>query len=263
METGDFLFWWFFFASLWAGLIILKKRKGLRAYPGYIKVHYLFLVYLGIAESGGTYLFFLLIKKSNPAIVAFIGGLVPLFVAVIAFFYIHERLKKNEIVGGLISISGVLVITHVSPDLPVTLILLALGIFLAFSFTSVLIRKKAHDVPPLLMVMARIYFLFPVFAVSAFINGGPRLPHLTEGLLLLVGSVAGPLVGTLSYYAALKNTKATTVTLIKNTQPFIVALLSIPLLNTSITTAQLAGGTVIVLGISILVWGKGKKKNSF
>jgi drug/metabolite transporter (DMT)-like permease len=263
MDTRDFVFWWFLFASLGAVLIVLQKRKELKVYAGYIKAHYLFLVYLGIAESAGVFTFFYLVKKTNPSIIAFVGSLVPLFVAVIAFFYLGERLKKNEITGGLITIAGVLVITYVSPDFPVMFLLLAVGAFMLFSFTSVLIRKKARDVPPLLMMLVRIFFLFIIYTAYTFIHGGPRVPGVTEGLLLLGGSFSGPILGILTYYAALKYTKAATVTLIKNTQPFIVALLSAPLLSTPVAAAQWAGGTVIVLGISMLVRRNGEKKNSF
>lgn len=257
MDTPLFLFWWFGFASTWVLLILINKRKDINTYIVSIKNHKLFFCYIASSETALVSTFFYLIKYVNPAVLAFFTSLAPFFVVVIAFFYIKEKLSKFELTGGLISIAGVLIITYVSPDVGFRYFVLAISMVLLFAFNNVLVRKKVQDVPPLLITMLRIFSLFLVFLVFLFSQGGLRFPTLREGLLLAAGSLSGPLLSVFSLFSALKYIKAANVSLIKNSQPFLVIIFSALFLKSVITFEEFLGGAIIVTGISILLGEKG------
>ena len=189
----------------------------------------------------------------NPAVVSFLGSITPLFVAVIAFFYIGERLSLREMIGGLISVSGVVLITYVSPDIGINYTLLVISVVMVYSFNNVLIKKKTEDVPPILITLVRIFFLFVTYMIYKAAAGGLRLPDQNEFLFLVIGSLLGPILGMFFLFTALKHIKSTQVSLIKNSQPFLIVLFSYVFLETGVTGLQLGAGTLIVIGISMMI----------
>ena len=226
METRIFLFWWFCFAALWAVVILVIKRDDILCYVGKLKTFKWFFLYFTFSEAWAAFLFFYVIKQVNPAIVSFIGSLTPLFVAIIAFFYIRERLSTREIFGGLISISGVILITYVSPEINVTYTLLVLMMVTIVSFNNVLVKKKTADVPPILITLVRIFSLLATYLVYNLVRGGLRFPTSGELGPLVLGSFLGPILGMTFLFTALKYIKSTQVSLIKNSQPFLVVIFS-------------------------------------
>jgi len=253
METRIFLFWWFCCAALWAIVILIVNRKDFLCYIGKVKTFRWFFLYFVVSESCAAFLFFYVIKQVNPAIVSFIGSLTPLFVAVIAFFYIKERLCPREILGGFISIAGVVLITYVSPEITVFYTLLVLLMVTIFSFNNVLVKKKTADVPPILITLVRIFFLMLTYLAYNVIMGGLRLPTVHELWPLLLGSFLGPILGMTFLFTALKYIKSTQASLIKNSQPFLVVLFSYLFLGTGVTLQQLLAGSLIIIGISLMI----------
>ncbi len=253
METRVFLFWWFCLAALWAVVILVIKRDDILCYVGKLKSFRWFFLYFVFSEACAAFLFFYVIKQVNPAIVSFIGSLTPLSVAIIAFFYIGEKLCPREILGGLISISGVILITYVSPEISVGYTLLVILMVLIFSFNNVLVKKKTADVPPILITLVRIFSLLATYLVYNLARGGLRFPTSGELGPLVLGSFLGPILGMTLLFTALKYIKSTQVSLIKNSQPFLVVVFSYLFLGTVVTLNQLWAGSLIILGISLMV----------
>ena len=194
-----------------------------------------------------------MIKQINPAVDSFLGSITPLVVAVIAYFYIDEKLTSREIIGGFISVSGVVLITYVSPDIGIKYTLLVLLIVLIYSFNNVLIKKKTEDVPPILITLVRIFFLFITYLIYNLSIGGLRLPESNELIYLIAGSLLGPIFGMFFLFTALKHIKSTQVSFIKNSQPFLVVVFSYIFLGTGVTILQLGAGSLIIIGISLMI----------
>jgi len=253
MVTNVFLFWWFGLASIWAIIVLIVKRKDIGCYIGKLKKFRYFFIYFTFSEAFAAFVFFYVIKQINPAIVSFVGSVTPLFVAIIAYFYIDEKLSVREMAGGIISVSGVILITYVSPEIGIKYTLMVLTIVLIYSFNNVLIKKKTEDIPPILITMVRIFFLFTTYLAYNLIMGGLRLPNPGEFVYLVAGSLLGPIFGMFFLFTALKYIKSTEVSLIKNSQPFLVVIFSYIFLGTGITLSQLGAGSLIIIGISLMI----------
>ncbi len=253
MDTNLFLFWWFCFASIWGVVLLLVKRKEVVCYLNKLKSFKFFFIYFLISEAFAAFVFFYVIKLVNPAIVSFVGSVTPLFVAIIAYFYIDEKLSFREIFGGLVSVSGVVLITYVSPDIGIKYTLMILLIVLIYSFNNVLIKKKVEDISPLLITITRIFFLLFIYFLFNHFFGEFRLPHSGELLYLIAGSLLGPIFGMFFLFSSLKHIKSTHVSLIKNSQPFLVVIFSYIFLGTGVTISQLGSGSLIIIGISLMI----------
>ena len=256
MTTELLLFWWFALASVWSAIALLSERQKVVGFTRVIRSHFRFFCLYMLLESAATLSFFFVIRFVNPAIVSFFDILAPLFVTVIAFFYLKEKLKKIEIFGGILSICGVAVLTYVSPEVKPKFLMLIVMQVLFYSTSSSLAKKKNRAIPPLVITCFRVFCLSAICVLQILWKGGVRWPSARELFFLATGSAAGPVLGAFCFFSAMKYIKVTKIFLIKNAQPFLVALASTLLLKIPLSMRQLAGGMIIVVGISFVVAGK-------
>ena len=256
MTTELLLFWWFALASAWAAIALLVERETAAGFARVIRSHFRFFGLYMLLESAATLSFFFVIRFVNPSIVSFFDILSPLFVTVIAFFYLKEKLKKVEIFGAIVSICGVAVLTYVSPEVkPVFLMLIVMQV-LFYSTSSILAKKKIRAIPPMAITCFRVFCLSALCVLRILWKGGVRWPSPGEFFFLVVGSAAGPVLGAFCLFSAMRHIQVTKIFLIKNAQPFLVVLMSTLLLKIPLSMRQLAGGTIIFVGIFFVVAGK-------
>ncbi len=252
-----FLFWWFLYAALLSFFIV---KKSVRGFWKSLKAHTVFFIYFGMSEAVGTFTFFYLLRVMNPSILAFVGNLSPVFVAVWAFGILKERLNAIEIIGGLVAISGVLIITGASPAGDILKILVVVVITMMFSLNSVLVRLKVRDIPPFFMVTFRVFSLLAVYTIYLITQaGGIELPDKRSVPFIILGATMGPVVATFSVFQALKYLKAADVSIIKSIQPLLVTLGSVIFLGKFITLRQLVGGILIIVGVNLVVFASSKE----
>ncbi len=255
VETRVFLFWWFFFASLWSLAILLSRKRGVQLLLRKIKEHPVFFAYFGVSEAFATFLFFYLVKKMNPSFISFIVNLQPLFVIFWGYMILSEKLNLYEALGGAVAIGGTIILTYAEPDVTgffLFLLLLMVGIY---SLNTVIVRMKVRDISPIQITVFRVYVLFSLYSVFLLSRGGFRFPSNYALLNIMAGSFFGPVLATTLVFVALKYLKAANVSIIKSIQPFLVLLLSYWFLHQGLKPSQVFGGILIIAGINILVVG--------
>ena len=262
LSTDIFLFWWFGFGSLWGTFVILKMNT-IKKYYKILKENILFLGYFAVAEAFATFLFFYLIKQLNPSVVSFLGSIGPMIVVILGYFILKEKLNLTEGIGGLIALSGLIIITYTTPDISFKNLLILFTMIFIYSLNTILVRKHSKKIPSFMITALRLYFLFLSYTVLVLIKGSFVLPDKQEFLVLLIGSLAGPVLGMYFLFKALSYTKAVTVSIIKSIQPFIVAMEAYLFLNLPITFKQLIGGTILVIGINIILFASKVDIRSF
>ncbi len=262
LSTELFLFWWFGLASVWGSFFIIKM-KIFKEYVKIIKRHIGFLSYFAISESFGTFLFFYLIKKLNPSVVSFLGSITPLLVVIVGYFILNEKFNLIEGIGAIVAIIGVGIITYTTPEVKSLYLLILFIMLFIFAFNTVLVRKKSTEIPSLLITILRVYFLFTVYALFILMKGGFQFPAKREMINLLIGSFTGPILGMFLLFKALSYMKAGTVSIIRSIQPFLVAIGTYFILKLPLSSKQLIGGTIVVIGINIILFGANITKNNF
>ncbi len=259
LSTAQFMPWWFATASA-LGVLILGR--GIKELFVNIKRHPLFFLYFGLSESFATFMFFYLIKILNPALVSFVVNLSPVLVILWAFILLGERLSREEWAGAILSLIGVSVISHASPDVDLLHFLLIVLMTAIFAFNTVLVKHKIKGIPPLHITVFRAMALFSVFFTNSLLNGTCLIPPWRNLLLIVAGAALGPIGATLSLFTALKYLKASVVSLVKNLQPIIVAFAASLLLNRPLTALQIAGGVLTILGVNILFLAENRRRRN-
>jgi len=256
-----FLFWWFILAL--PALFLLQPPVG--SWKNLWRRHWRFFLAYNLIEAVGNTLFFYLLRVILPSLVSFFLSLTPLFGALCAFLYLKERLSALEWSGGAISMAGVILITWASPEVGVLLTALTLLMTLLYAFNNVLVKRWIHDVPPTAVISVRIIFQAVFFTGLLLASGGFRWPTGREMVFLTLGSLSGPAFGMYTVFVSLQYLKATQIFLIRNLQPFFVTLAAALFLHQALTPRQLAGGTVIIAGVFLMLaakWLYGKKSGN-
>ena len=79
---------------------------------------------------------------------------------------------------------------------------------------------------------------------------------------LAIGAFLGPLLTALAQYSALKYIEASRAMIIQATRGMFVLIGSMIYLSIVPTSMQVIGGTITILGVIIMTWGKMRIKKS-
>jgi drug/metabolite transporter (DMT)-like permease len=248
---------WFSLGVIWNGIWFLFKRdfRKLRDSTGpKIAV----AVSIAILEGAATGLFYMAIKEmENPAVVSFIGNIGPVFVTIMGITLLRERFLKSQLLGIIITITGIFVINYRSGGFsgfrdPGSIYVIAAS--LLFSVATILGRWKQRLLEPGFMSLIRSVLLALMMGILTF-NAG-TLPGLTPGLWrdLALGSLLETLIVIVFAYQSLKLIEATKTSLIISSKGVWTLILAWIFLGVFPTWFQLTGGILTLAGVWLITW---------
>ncbi len=249
------LFYRSFFAMIfYLVLLWLKKQKIFVIKKGDLH-KFILLAILNIPLN--QFLFFISIKFTTAPNVALAYALSPIFILIIANFFLKEKTTILKIVGILLAITGiVLILIEKGISLKSDYFL---GNLLAL-FASICWAIYSTYGKPLIRIYGSIYttamamilgfFLYlPIFLivgnVNTMLNLEPR--HWFEILYLAVMTSG---FSYLLWYYALKRLPASNVGVFNNLQPVFTTILAVMFLGQHLTNTYLIGGMLVIVGVT-------------
>lgn len=195
---------------------------------------------------------------------ALLNATIPLFGLPLAHRYVAgERLTPAKIAGVLLGVAGVAVVC--SAELggngahafwaSIAIIVASL----AGAQGSVLVKARGgHIEPAMLAGVQMVTGCLPLLAVGILFEGNPLRYHWTMRAVLALAylAVVGSVVAFLVYYWLIRHTEVTRVLLIPLVTPLIAVLLGVGLLGESIGWGTALGGSAILSGVGLVVFGR-------
>jgi len=182
------------------------------------------------------------------------------------FAHLHlpgERLSWAKIGGVILGVLGVgfvfsnqLAVAG-KQALAVCVAVLISSIVVAYS--NVLVKAYGTNMNPAVLAAGQMFFgLLLLFAVGLPLEGNPLNFHWTPSAVtaLLYLAIVGSVIAFLLYYWLVLNMDVTKSMLIALVTPVVAVLLGMIVLNEEIGWRTLAGGAMIMLGISLIVLRK-------
>ena len=247
-----------FFRAIIATIVILiyktftKKRLDLKE----IKKDIPILFISGIAMGGNWILLFEAYNYTTISMATLSYYFAPVIVMVVCPIIFKERLTLKQIICFLMSTIGLVLVIGVSgiSSGRSNLIGIAFGICAAVLYATVIILnkfiKKVTGIDrTLIQFIAAIIVLIPYLALTSGINLG-SLDNKGIINLIILGVVHTGIAYCL-YFESLKNLKGQEAAILSYIDPLVAIILSVSILNESITTLQLVGG-VLILGFTLL-----------
>jgi len=201
----------------------------------------------------GIYTLICSIKLINPATVSFLSRLEVIIVIIMAFFFLKERLDRIEIVGGILAVSGVLVLKLQSTlEVSQAATLMIISSFF-FAAAEISVKRFVKLIGTMRFVFFRNLFASVIFYFMLKISGeGLTYPgHKTLGLAFLAAFLL-PILGRATFIEALKRIDVSRAALINQSIPLFTAFFALIILNTVPPPIEWLGGGMIIVGVIII-----------
>jgi len=214
---------------------------------------------IALLEGLATGLFYMSIREmENPAVVSFIGNIGPVFVTVMGVLLLNERFRTSQVVGILITITGIFVINYRQGGFAGFLDPGAVYVIVAallFSLATIAGRKYNELLIPGYMSLIRS-FVLSLSMLILFLSAGQfqEIPA-TIWRDISLGSLLETLIVIVFAYQALKMIEATKTSLIISTKGVWTLLLACIFLGVFPTGVQLTGGILTLAGVWLITWG--------
>lgn len=218
-------------------------------------VLYLFL--LGALNvPANQFLFIQSIKLTSPSNVALAYSLSPIFVMLIASFYLKEKITRKKIIGITLAFVGVVVIMlNTGLGLTAGSILgdfLALVASFSWAIYTVVGKKYSTKYGPIITTAFSMIFGFILYLPIFFSLGIPldiSAFDTISWVKILYLSIFASVVSYAIWYYALSRKEASKVSIFNNLQPIITAIFAAIFLNIAITPLYVVGGILIIGGV--------------
>ena len=188
---------------------------------------------------------------------------VPAIVTVIAWLIWHESMGWDKIVAIVLTFIGTFFVSGLSVQgetkMSLTGLLIGLGIPLAYSSWTLFGKKVRQDYNP----FTTLTYAFGVAALTLlplqFFTVQPW-PVRTSSLLWLAGLVAFPTLAGFSFYTfGLGRLPASVATILAMSEIVFVAVYAYFLLGERLTSGQILGALLVVVGVALLSWNRRQK----
>ena len=218
---------------------------------------YIWLALAGfIGISINQWSFYASLGHTDPITAALILALSPIVTAILSKYYFKERKSVNFWLGMLIGISGVwLVITKGTFYVPIVgkgevLIFLTM---LTFSVFLLFVQQLSKSIHPITITWYTNLFGF--FGLLPFIKWSELESMMAVPvkywILLAVTAVIMHGLCTMLWNNSIRKVGASRAALLLNLEPFIAMITSWIILSNHVTSFQLLGGFIIVIGVTI------------
>ncbi|MEI6088934.1 MAG: DMT family transporter [bacterium] len=243
-----------FFAALIFAVWLIFKIKYIRK----IRMKDIFyLLLLGALNiPANQFLFLQSIKLTSPSNVALAYSLSPVFVMLIAKFFLKEKITRIKVIGIAIAFIGVVIIMLNSGlGFSAGSILgdfLALTASVSWAIYTVVGKKYSSKYGPVITTAFSMIFGFILYLPIFFSLDIPITLSTIDTMSwmkILYLSVFASVVAYAIWYYALSKKEASKVSIFNNIQPIITAVLAAVFLDIAITPLYVVGGILILGGV--------------
>ncbi|MCR8982336.1 DMT family transporter [Brevibacillus laterosporus] len=236
---------WEFYLKFWRE-ILLMGFLGIALFTG--------LVYWGM-------------EHTNTVNASLLSSLSPIFITIVAYFMLHERINSNQIIGILLSLLGVLWIVskgHIGTFADIRLnngdiVLILSNVLMAIY--SVMLRKTADRLPGLigftLIVFAGVLTSVPLMMVE--VSFRPVQLFLWENLWSI--AYLGIFSSVIAFFCWTKTVHflgPTKASPFMNLVPVFATMFAVLFLREELLFSQIVGGVLVLLGV---YWSSRPKKS--
>lgn len=201
------------------------------------------------------------ISRLTGSISSLLGAMNPIFIPVLASFYLKEELTRAKVLCVAVSMLGVVMIIGVNGTVDILGALLMLVSVFLWSTTSIIIRRISGKYDPMQIAMLGMVFALPLTGAWAALElktAAFSLP-LESLLAVLFMGIVGTAVAHTLWNTSLSLMDASFCSMFYPMQPLVSSVLGVLVLGETITPSFVIGGGMVCCGIVAAVL-TGKKR---
>lgn len=191
------------------------------------------------------------INRLTGSVSSLLGAMNPIFIPILAAFFLHERITPAKIACVALSMAGVVVIVGVDGTVDASGALLMLASVFLWSTASIIIRRVSGRYDPMQIALIAILCALPFTGGWSFIElqSAPYSFTLESVLAVLYMGVLGTAVTHSLWNYSLRVMDASFCSMFYPMQPLVSSILGVLFLHEAVTPGFVIGALMICCGI--------------
>ena len=191
------------------------------------------------------------INRLTGSVSSLLGAMNPIFIPILAAFFLHERITPAKIACVALSMAGVVVIVGVDGTVDASGALLMLASVFLWSTASIIIRRVSGRYDPMQIALIAILCALPFTGGWSFIElqSAPCSFTLESVLAVLYMGVLGTAVTHSLWNYSLRVMDASFCSMFYPMQPLVSSILGVLFLHEAVTPGFVIGALMICCGI--------------
>ena len=191
------------------------------------------------------------INRLTGSVSSLLGAMNPIFIPILAAFFLHERITPAKIACGALSMAGVVVIVGVDGTVDASGALLMLASVFLWSTASIIIRRVSGRYDPMQIALIAILCALPFTGGWSLIElqSAPCSFTLESVLAVLYMGVLGTAVTHSLWNYSLRVMDASFCSMFYPMQPLVSSIFGVLFLHEAVTPGFVIGALMICCGI--------------
>ena len=191
------------------------------------------------------------INRLTGSVSSLLGAMNPIFIPILAAFFLHERITPAKIACVALSMAGVVVIVGVDGTVDASGALLMLASVFLWSTASIIIRRVSGRYDPMQIALIAILCALPLTGGWSLIElqSAPCSFTLESVLVVLYMGVLGTAVTHSLWNYSLRVMDASFCSMFYPMQPLVSSILGVLFLHEAVTPGFVIGALMICCGI--------------
>ena len=243
-----------FFASVFiSSSIVISFRSPKKLFENF-KNHWKDGIIVGGFNATAASFFFWSLDLLDASTTAFVVRFSTVFIIIIGVLFLKEKLTKYDVFGIFFAVGGAFLINYgVDSSGGKAGFFLALIAALGISLHHIAAKIYVKKVGALPLVNIRTFFTASFLFLVTLATGNLKMLPVDTIPFIIIGGGILAVAGFVFFYKALELEDVSKVAVIRTMDPFVVLAYGAIFLGVSPTWREIAGGTLIVAGVVIII----------
>jgi drug/metabolite transporter (DMT)-like permease len=219
-----------------------------------LRKHLWFYLAIGFLVGASTALSYTAVGFIDTGTASMLSKTSTLFSIGIGLWWLHERLQRIQIVGGILALVGVLIITFQPGDLFRWGALLVLASTAMYALHAALVKRYGNEIEFVDFFFFRL--LFTTLTLGAITLARPWTINAPPSiwLLIVVAGTVDIVISRTLYYLALRRLPMSLHAIILTLSPVVTLGWASLLFDTFPNPLQLLGGAIVIAGVALAAY---------
>jgi len=220
--------------------------------------HTVFFLAVGALVGISTSINYMAVSFIEPGVAALLSEMSILFGVALGVFWLRDRLTRQQAIGAVVAIAGVIVITFQPGDFLRLGALMVIASSFLYAYHAAIVKRYGGGMDFLEFFVWRLVATTGILILSAAVQSQLTFPpNAVAWTLVIVAGTVDVVISRALYYLALRRLSISLHSLIFTLSPVVAILWSLALFGSQPAPRDLVGGVVVLAGVAIVTYRRG------
>lgn len=219
-----------------------------------LRQHFGFYLAVGVLVGTSTAMSYTAVAYIDAGTASMLAKISTLFSIGFGLWWLKERLHRNQIIGGLLALVGVVLITFQPGDIFRWGALLILGASLMYAYHAALVKRYGATMGFVDFFFFRLFFTTLTLGIIALTRPWTVSAPPTIWLLVITAGTVDIVISRTLYYLALRRLPMSLHAIVLTISPVVTLGWAYLFFNSFPNPLQLLGGATVIIGVALAAY---------